>query len=93
MLLVFQYADADKSKERHFRYMMVAQEQRALYSTKPVDYERIHQLSERSLTILKEKEKDPWVIRNLSYMASGLIFLGIGISWLESIFKPKKQNA
>jgi hypothetical protein len=93
MLLVLQYADADRSKERHARFMAVADEQMALYKVSPTDYDRILQLTKKSLAILKEKESDPWVIRNLIPMSSLLIVLAVGIGWVQRLDSHKKNDA
>ena len=73
--------------------MAVADEQMALYKVSPTDSERSRQLSEKSLAILKERESDPWIIRNLIPMSLLLIFLAIGIGWVQLLDSHKKKDA
>ena len=90
MLVLLQYSDADRSRDRHLRHKAVATERRAANAAKPVDLERLRELSEKDLAIWAERDNDSWILRNLSFITSGLIFIAVGVSWLEhSSYKMK----
>jgi hypothetical protein len=91
MLVVMQSCDVDKNRDRFDRSMAVWAEQRELYARKPFDAERILHLSEKALAISKERESDPWIIRNLSFITSALIFAAVGVGWLRPKDIKKKD--
>ena len=82
MLLVMQFCDADKSADRFARSQAVWAEQKELYGKQPIDHERLLHLSEKAFAIGKERELDPWIIRNLSRTGSILLILAVVAGWI-----------
>ena|SRR5256885_17227951 len=92
MLLILQYADADKYHERDARRMAVARLQEAHSRLLPYDEEKSRQISQRLRAIDKERESDPVIIQLLSPLTTILLGMAVGTGWLAHFNTRKKKE-